>query len=40
MSGPNRTLERYALLSVAAAIVTITLKLLAWWLTGSVGLFS
>jgi len=40
MIGPNRTLERYALLSVAAAIVTITLKLLAWWLTGSVGLFS
>jgi cation diffusion facilitator family transporter len=40
MTGPNRTLERYALLSVAAAIVTIALKLLAWWLTGSVGLLS
>jgi cation diffusion facilitator family transporter len=40
MNGPNRTLERYALLSVAAAIVTIALKLLAWWLTGSVGLLS
>jgi cation diffusion facilitator family transporter len=33
-------LERYAWLSVAAAIVTITLKTLAWWLTGSVGLLS
>lgn len=40
MTGPNRTLERYALLSVAAAVLTITLKMLAWWLTGSVGLFS
>jgi cation diffusion facilitator family transporter len=33
-------LERYAWLSVAAAIATITLKALAWWLTGSVGLLS
>ncbi len=33
-------LERYAWLSVAAAIATITLKTLAWWLTGSVGLLS
>lgn len=40
MTGPNRTLERYALLSVAAAVLTITLKMLAWWLTGSVGLYS
>ena len=28
------------LLSVAAAVVTIVLKMLAWWLTGSVGLLS
>jgi len=40
MTGPDRTLERYALLSVAAAILTIALKTLAWWLTGSVGLLS
>lgn len=40
MKGPNRTLERYALLSVAAAVTTIVLKLAAWWLTGSVGLLS
>ena len=33
-------LERYAWLSVAAAVATITLKTLAWWLTGSVGLLS
>jgi cation diffusion facilitator family transporter len=33
-------LERYAWLSVAAAIATIALKTLAWWLTGSVGLLS
>src|SRR5262252_8441057 len=33
-------LERYALLSIAAAIATIALKGLAWWLTGSVGLLS
>jgi len=33
-------LERYAWLSVAAAVATITLKALAWWLTGSVGLLS
>jgi cation diffusion facilitator family transporter len=32
--------ERYAWLSVAAAVATITLKALAWWLTGSVGLLS
>src|SRR3981189_2321471 len=32
--------ERYAWLSVAAALATIALKLLAWWLTGSVGLLS
>jgi len=33
-------LERYAWLSVAAALATITLKAFAWWLTGSVGLLS
>lgn len=33
-------LERLAWLSVAAAIATIALKTLAWWVTGSVGLLS
>ncbi|HUQ76811.1 MAG TPA: cation diffusion facilitator family transporter [Burkholderiales bacterium] len=33
-------LERFAWLSVAAAVATILLKTLAWWLTGSVGLLS
>jgi cation diffusion facilitator family transporter len=33
-------LERFAWLSVAAALATIGLKKLAWWLTGSVGLLS
>ena len=33
-------LERYAWLSVVAAIATIGLKTLAWWLTDSVGLLS
>jgi cation diffusion facilitator family transporter len=33
-------LERYAWLSVGAALATIALKGLAWWLTGSVGLLS
>jgi cation diffusion facilitator family transporter len=32
--------RRFALLSIAAAVATIALKLLAWWLTGSVGLLS
>jgi cation diffusion facilitator family transporter len=32
--------RRFALLSIAAAIATIGLKLAAWWLTGSVGLLS
>ena len=31
---------RFALLSIAAAVVTIALKTLAWWLTDSVGLLS
>ena len=34
------SLERFAWLSVAAALATIALKSLAWWLTGSVGLLS
>jgi len=32
--------RRYALLSIAAALATIALKTLAWWITGSVGLLS
>jgi cation diffusion facilitator family transporter len=32
--------EHYAWLAIAAALATITLKTLAWWLTGSVGLLS
>ncbi len=38
MSSGN--LKRYAWLSIAAAIATILLKGVAWWLTGSVGLLS
>lgn len=33
-------LERFAWLSIGAAIATIALKAAAWWLTGSVGLLS
>lgn len=33
-------LHRYAWLSIAAALATILLKGVAWWLTGSVGLLS
>ncbi len=33
-------LERFAWLSVGAALATISLKTAAWWLTGSVGLLS
>lgn len=40
MPKTERTLERYALLSVVAAVLTITLKMLAWRLTDSVGLLS
>ena len=32
--------EHYAWLSAVAALATIALKTLAWWLTGSVGLLS
>ncbi len=35
-----RSLEKYAWLSIAAAVITITLKLIAAYLTGSVGLLS
>ena len=34
------SLTRYAWLSIAAALATILLKGVAWWLTGSVGLLS
>jgi cation diffusion facilitator family transporter len=36
----ERSLVRFAWLSIGAAIATIALKGLAWWLTGSVGLLS
>lgn len=36
----HASLKRYAWLSIAAALATILLKGLAWWLTGSVGLLS
>ena len=32
--------RKFALVSIAAALATIVLKTLAWWLTGSVGLLS
>ena len=34
------SLKRYAWLSIAAALATIVLKGVAWWITGSVGLLS
>jgi cation diffusion facilitator family transporter len=34
------SLARFAWLSIAAAVVTIVMKTVAWWLTGSVGLLS
>jgi cation diffusion facilitator family transporter len=34
------SLKRYAWLSITAALATIALKGIAWWLTGSVGLLS
>lgn len=37
---PSHSLFRYVWLSVAAALVTIVLKGIAWGLTGSVGLLS
>lgn len=36
----DRSLKRFAWLSIAAAILTILLKGVAWWMTGSVGLLS
>lgn len=36
----RRALMRFAWLSIGAAVATISLKTLAWWLTGSVGLLS
>lgn len=33
-------LERFAILSIGAAVATIALKGVAWWVTGSVGLLS
>ncbi len=36
----NHSLKKYAWLSIAAAVSTITLKLLAYWLSNSVGLLS
>ncbi|MCV7192562.1 cation diffusion facilitator family transporter [Mycolicibacterium brumae] len=40
MESPGRDLSRWALISIAAAVVTIALKTAAWQLTGSVGLLS
>jgi cation diffusion facilitator family transporter len=39
-AGPGRPARHYAILSIAAAVVTIALKTAAWKLTGSVGLLS
>ncbi len=36
----HHSLKRYAWLSIAAALATILLKGVAWWMTGSVGLLS
>jgi cation diffusion facilitator family transporter len=36
----DRTLENYAWLSIVAAVATIVIKTLAWYVTGSVGLLS
>ena len=40
MNRAATNLERFAWLSIAAALATIGLKTLAWWITGSVGLLS
>ena len=40
MTGANAALERFAWLSIVAAVATIGLKTLAWYVTGSVGLLS
>lgn len=39
-NGVRRSLARFAWLSIGAAVLTIVLKSLAYWLTGSVGLLS
>jgi cation diffusion facilitator family transporter len=39
-SAPNGDLRRFAFLSIAAAVVTIGMKTVAWRMTGSVGLLS
>ena len=39
-SGQRRNLARFAVLSIVTALVVFGLKLLAWWITGSVGLLS
>ncbi len=36
----KESLTRFAWLSIAAAVLTIGLKTIAWWITGSVGLLS
>jgi divalent metal cation (Fe/Co/Zn/Cd) transporter len=36
----NRSLTRFAWVSISAAVITITLKTVAYLLTGSVGLLS
>jgi divalent metal cation (Fe/Co/Zn/Cd) transporter len=40
LASQRRLLTRLMLLSIAAALVTIALKMLAWRLTGSAGLLS
>ncbi len=39
-ASPVRDLSRFGWLAVAAALATIALKTVAWWVTGSVGLLS
>lgn len=39
-SAPAVPLTRYAWLSIGAALVTFSMKMAAWWFTGSVGLLS
>lgn len=40
MAHTTQDLSRWALLSMAAAALTIALKMTAWLITGSVGLLS
>jgi Co/Zn/Cd efflux system component len=40
VSTTSPSLQKYAWLSIATAVATISLKAVAWWLTGSVGLLS